>query len=88
MKIEFKARAVSFIASLTFALVATLGVAVSMTSSGNHTWLEASTQSSKTVAKSEATSAGKSNTKSAAKFAAQVMSAWAAPVARPSRQVL
>ena len=85
MKTEFKARAVSFIASLTLAVVATLGVAVSMTSSGDNAWLEASTQSSSMVAgKSDA----KSNRMSVTKSGAQVMSAWTAPVATTSRQVM
>ena len=81
MKTEFKVRAVSFIASLTLALLATVGVAMSLTSSGDHTWTQASVMSS-TVA------AAKSDVKSVDKPRTHVMSAWTAPVATTSRQVM
>ena len=85
MKTDFKARAVSFIASLTLAVLTTLGIAVSMTSSGDQAWTEASAQlSSSAVARNDA----KSSTQSAAKPGAQVMSAWTAPVATTARQVM
>ena len=81
MKAEFKARAAAFIASLTLAVLATLGVAVSMTSSGDQAWSEASVQSSSVAVT-------KTDAKSSVKSGAQVMSAWTAPVATTSRQVM
>ena len=80
MKTEFKARAAAFIASLTLAVLATLGIAVSMTSSGDQAWTEASAQSSSVVTKADV--------KSDAKSGAQAISAWTAPVATTSRQVM
>lgn len=81
MKTEFRTRAVSFIASLTLALVATLGVALSLTSSGDHVWTQASLKSSASIA-------AKPDVKSVEKPGKHVMSALTAPVATTLRQVM
>lgn len=80
MKTDLLTRMYALLASVAFAMVATAGVAVLMTQSGDQTW----TQASVTVAKS---AVAQGDRKSGVQTDAQTLSAWkAAPVT--TRQVM
>lgn len=79
MKNDLLTKMYALLGSVALAIVATAGIAVLMTQSGEQTWAQASAGVAKSVAQADA--------KSAAKSDAQTLSAWkAAPVT--TRQVM
>ena len=79
MKNDLMTKMYALLGSVALAIVATAGIAVLMTQSGEQTWAQASAGVAKSVAQADA--------KSAAKSDAHTLSAWkAAPVT--TRQVM
>lgn len=98
MNTDVMARVYALVASLALAVVATLGVALSMTGTGDKVWTEARVKAAGTIAvakreapaasQPEAPAASKQETPVAKAPSAQSLSAWKAPATATMKQVL